>query len=100
MNQSWPLNLRLPKSETFKRLSKYGYKTKGTNLEEIFLLLPPYKMDWAIYFCCMCNQIIERLRQYGSCLIKFQETGEITVSLTTILRLILLLEERFQISML
>ena len=38
--------------------------------------------------------------RYGSCLIKFQETGEITVSFTNILRLILLLEERFQISIL
>ena len=37
-------------------------KTKGINLEAIFLLLLSHEMDWAIYFCCVCHQIIIRLK--------------------------------------
>ena len=40
-----------------KCLIKAWLQNKGTNLEEIFLLLLPHKMNWTIYFCFEGHQI-------------------------------------------
>ena len=74
-------------------------KLRAPTWKRYFYSYRPVKWTGPFIFVVCATRLLKD-RQYGSCLIKFQETSEITVSFTTILRLILLLEERFQISIL